>query len=925
MDARDPLTFFFSDIEGSTRAATALGDRFASALEAHRRDVRRAFAEHRGVEVSTAGDSFFAVFDAPGDAIGAAVAIQRTLASAAGGANGLRARIGLHSGTAVRVGADYLGLDVHRAARVADAGHGGQILVSGATREALEDALPDGVSLVDLGRHRLKDVGPMRLWLAAGAGLPPGPFPPPRSLEAHPSNLPAGGPAIIGRDRERATLARLLAGGPVVSVTGPAGIGKSRLAIEVARAVVADFADGVFYVELATMPDAAAAAASLADVAGVRLGADDPALPALIERFRDSDVLIMFDTADRVVGLPSLVAAIAGACPRIRVLVTTRTRLRIAAERELSVAPLPVAAAAELFARRAAEVRPGFLMDPATRRVVERLVTHLDGIPLAIELAAARVRLFSPAALVDRLERRLPALGEAAADAPERQRTLQAAIAWSVELLTPVERSAFAQLGVFAGSFDLLAAEAVIDAADSDALSTLEQLVDRSLVTAEAPGLPHAGEDAPTPISGDSDSADAGGAAVERAGVGAVEAAAVDAVEAAGVDSGPRFRLLGPIRDFALDTLRAAGAEAAARDRHARAVLMSVRREAQALDDDFDLGSIARLRQIEAETRAALDWCLADTRDRGGAAVAFELAAGLGRYWHFRGQVREGIARYRKVLTLDANVAADIRARALAWAGVLYDEAGEPREASSCLAAALTIRQDSGDEVQAARVLNSLGVVARSMGDLVNGERLLRESLEKKRELGDRRGIATSLSNLGIVASDAGRLDEAVDLMRQAYEIDQESGGAIAIIGAANLGSALVRAGRLDEGLSTMRRALPGIGDLADPELVIEALETVAGVALASGGRGSSLPYAAARLLVAAERIRTSEHVRLTEVEQHRLDAARLQALATIGDPDAVRAIEAEARAIDPAAGVALARAVADELAARPDLAKHGT
>jgi predicted ATPase/class 3 adenylate cyclase len=862
------VTFFFSDVEGSTRLATALGDAFAEVLEEHRRVIRATFASMNGIEVSTGGDSFFAVFPSPTDALTAAAAIQRSLAERQLGRElPIRVRIGLHTGQAVRVGDDYVGLDVHRAARISDAGHGGQVLVSETTYGAVRDGLPAGLELVDLGRYRLKDVGPQRLWQLQGSDLPPGPFPPLRSLEAHPSNLPVPVSALVGRDRELAELSGLIAQSSIVTVSGAGGIGKTRVALEVGRSLVATFPDGVFHLDLAAIAEARSVATSLLELMGVAPDGDPELL--LLDRLRNRDLLVVLDTADRVVGLPALVAGIAASCPRVRLLITSRSPLRIAAEREYTLAPLPVDSAVDLFATRAAAVRPQFALDATNRTSVERLVERLDGIPLAIELAAARIRVFSPAALLDRLERRLPALGEGTRDQPDRQRTLQDTIDWSYELLGGAEQAAFRQLGVFAGAFDLPAYESVAIAPDGeDAIALLEALVDRSLVVAE--GDP----------AGD-----------------------------------PRFRLLGPIRDYAVDMLRASGAESAARERHARHWVAWMHGRADGLVGDASLQVIGAIQAAESDLRAALAWWL--TPPQGGRSTdgdvesGLELAGLLGRYWWLKGRVQEGLDWLEPAIAATPDAPAADRARALLWAGVLLDVARRPAEAVGLLEEALALQRGLGDEAGIARTLNSLGAVARSLGEFDRAVALIGESLERKRALGDQPGIAVSLSNLGIVASDQGRVDDAVEYMRQALAIDEQTGGGSVVVSCANFGSTLVRAGRLEEGLAQVRRALPGIAELEDPELVIEILTSLASIALGSTAPASGVR--AARLLFAADVLRERERLPLVEVDRREVDAIQARVTARV-EPAILEAARSEAGAVDVPAALALAREALSEL-----------
>lgn len=851
------LTFFFSDVEGSTRLAAQLGaEAFAHALELHRSVVRRAFRRHRGNEVSTGGDSFFAVFASAPDALAAAVEVQRALAQPAEPGVELRIRIGLHVGHAVRIGNDYLGLDVNRAARVADAGHGGQILVTDAVRAALPP-FTDGLGLGDLGRHRLKDVGPERLWQVEGHDLPGGPFPPPRSLEVHPSNLPIATGELVGRDSEVSSLAVLLAANQVVTVVGPGGIGKSRLALHVARSLVERFPDGVFYLDVASLPTADLVSAALLDVLGLPEAPAAEALDVLRSRLRDRDLLIVLDTADRVAGVAGLMASLAGACPHVRLLITSRTPLRIALEHELAVGPLRPADGVRLFETRARAAQPGWVADPSSMAAEERLVVRLDGIPLAIELAAARIRLLTPTAILDRLERRLPALADGPSDLPDRQRTLDATIGWSHEQLEPLEQRLFARLGVFAGPFDLAAVEGVATEAGDDPLASLERLIDRSLVVADR------------------------------------------------VSDEPAFRLLGPIRDFAANALRHAGEEGAIRERHATYHLEMVRRMGPALDSREDLAATAAIELAEPELRAALEWALG----AGRGDLAVEMAGGLGRFWWVRGRVREGVDWLERALASDAaretSMDRATLAPALYWSGVLLDDARRPDEARGRLESALAIQRDLGDERAVARTLNSLGVVARSLGQLEQAMELFTESLERKRRIGDESGIAVTLSNLGVVEADRGDVGRATDFLAEALAVDEASGSTSAVVvSCANLGSILIRAGRTDEGIQQIRRALPGIVELRDPEVVAEILTSLSHVSLAGSDPDGAI--VAARFTLVAEELRRRAGIPLRRIERNETDELLRRELELVG-PQGMASIRAEANVTDLDAALRLA------------------
>jgi predicted ATPase/class 3 adenylate cyclase len=451
------VTFLMSDIEGSTKLLRSLGDDYVARLAEHRRVLRSAFAEHGGVEVDTQGDSFFAAFPRASDAAAAALAAQASLASLE-----IRVRIGLHTGEPTVTDEGYVGIDVHRAARIMSAGHGGQIVASDRTRSFLDDE----VGCVDLGRHRLKDLEEPEHLYQIGDGS----FPPPRTLDA--TNLPIPANALIGRTRELGELVGLLSGpGRLVTLVGPGGTGKTRLAIEVAGELVGRVRDGVFWVPLAGLADAELVLPEIAQAIGAR---DD-----LVGFVRERELVILVDNAEHLLAAGPALAHLLGESRGLRFLVTSRAPLRVSGEREYAVEPLATAAAVDLLRDRASAAGGNI---PAGE-IAEAICRRLDSLPLAIELAAARSKLLSPDALLGRLDNALPLLTGGARDAPERQRTLRAAIGWSYELLDDAAKALFASLSVFAGGFSIEAAEAVCDA-DLDRLTAL---VDLSLVKAVEP------------------------------------------------------------------------------------------------------------------------------------------------------------------------------------------------------------------------------------------------------------------------------------------------------------------------------------------------------------------------------------------------------------------------------------------------------
>ncbi len=446
------VTFLFTDIEGSTRLLRELGDGYAGALAEHRRTLRDAFVRHDGVEVDTQGDAFFVVFAKASDALAAAADARAALEDGP-----VRVRMGLHTGEPAVTNGGYVGMDVHRAARIAAAAHGGQILLSQATRD-----LVGGAGLRDLGEHRLKDLDlPERIY-QLGADE----FPALKTLSN--TNLPLPPEPLIGRKKELADVLRAInEGASVMTVTGPGGVGKTRFALEVALELSNQFGDGVRWVGLAPIRDPKLVLPVIATAVGVEQSLED--------ELRRKHVLLLLDNFEQVVDAATDVAALQRACPGVTLLVTSREPLHVGGEREYPLAPLAEAPAVELLRQRAESSAPDFSAD---YHELVQICDRLDRLPLAIELAAARTKAMSVEVLLQRLDQRLPLLASPRRDVEERQQTLRATIEWSYELLEPEEQQLFARLAVFAASFELDAAE-VICSADLD---VLQSLVDKSLL-----------------------------------------------------------------------------------------------------------------------------------------------------------------------------------------------------------------------------------------------------------------------------------------------------------------------------------------------------------------------------------------------------------------------------------------------------------
>jgi predicted ATPase/class 3 adenylate cyclase len=506
------FTFLFTDIEGSTALLQRLGgDVYAGVLADHHGLIRSVLAAHGGRELNTLGDGFFAGFSSPRACVAAALEMQEALGSHPWpGGERVRVRMGVHTGEASDTAVGPVGLDVHRAARVAAVGHGGQVLVSETAAALVRDALPPGAALVDLGVHQLKDLGrPERIFQVSAPGLQAG-FPPLRSLgnPALPNNLPAQLATFIGRGRELSDVRALVGSSRLVTLTGAGGAGKTRLGLQVAAELLDGSGDGVWLVELAAVSGEDAVAPAIRDALGIAAQPGRPVLETLLDALAFQDVLIVLDNCEHLIGGCAKTAdAIVRRCPRVHLLATSREPLGIGGEIIYRVPPLslprpgdtglPAAGSSDavaLFLERARAQGARLVVDEVTAPLVVSICRRLDGLPLAIELAAARLRSLSLSALADRLDQRFGLLTGGSRTAAARQQTLQATVEWSYSLLNRAEQLLLGRLAVFADSFDLDAAEAVCGFGGigaSDVVGLLGSLVDKSLVVADpaGPGL----------------------------------------------------------------------------------------------------------------------------------------------------------------------------------------------------------------------------------------------------------------------------------------------------------------------------------------------------------------------------------------------------------------------------------------------------
>ena len=703
------VTMLFSDIEGSTALLSRLGDRYGEALAAQRAVMRAAISAGGGHEMGTEGDSFFVVFASAADAVTCCLEAQRALAGRAWpGGIAVRVRMGLHSGEPVRHQDGYVGMDVHRAARIAAAAHGGQVVLSDATRLLAQSRLPAGVSLRDLGLHRLKDLQlPERIYQLAAPGLAEW-FPPLKSLGAA-TSLPVPATALVGRDEEIERLGAVLArpGMRLVTLTGAGGIGKTRLAVQVAAELPDEFPDGLWWVGLAPVGCGEEVLGAIAQVLGVREGEGAGLERTLLARLDGRRMLIVLDNAEHLLpDVADVVVRLLAASDRLVVLATSRERLQLSAEHVYPVPPLSAADAVVLLQERAAAAGV-----PAVQlQVLDRLCARLDRLPLALELAAARLRVFSPVQLLDRIDSRLD-LFTGPRDAEPRHRTLRATIEWSHDLLTASEQALFRRLAVFAGDCTLDAGESVCQPEPG----ALDGLLDKCLVVR--------GGDMPD----------------------------------------PRFGMLESIRDFAAERLAADGEAPGLRARHAAYFrTLAERMDAALRAGEPEEGPVAVLAADIGNLRAAAEFGLA-TSD---TEVVRQITAALHMYWDIRGLYTEARSWQDRALALD-DVQDLTRQRLLSAQACTARTQGDYTAAQAASDEAASLAMALAGETELFESLQARVDAAESREDLLTAEALLQEALGVALAAGN--GVGTSACRLGLVwvANQQGRHDEADDLLAE--------------------------------------------------------------------------------------------------------------------------------------------------------------
>jgi predicted ATPase len=713
------VTFLFTDIEGSTRLLHGLGDAYADALTHHRRVLRGVFGRHGGVEVDTQGDAFFVAFARASDALAAAGEAQAELEGP------IRVRMGVHTGEPLLTDEGYVGIDVHRAARIAAAGHGGQVLVSQSTRQLVA---ADG--LRDLGHHRLKDLtAPERIWQLGDGDFP-------RLKTLHQTNLPVQPTPLIGRDRDLAELLELVESHRLVTLVGPGGIGKTRLALQVASELVDRHPDGVWFVPLASVHDPELVEPTIAQVVG--------ATGSVAEHVHAQRALLVLDNFEQVDAAGAYVARLVEAAA-LTVVVTSRVPLHVRGEQEYPVEPLSDAEAVALFVARARSAKPAFQIDEH----VEEICRRLDGLPLAVELAAPRVKVLPTEQILRRLERRLPLLTGGARDAPERQRTLRSTIEWSYDLLTDTEKELFARVAVFAASFEFDAAEAVCDAD----LDTIGSLVDKSLLRQT---------------------------------------------------DGGRFFMLETIREYASDVFEHRSDATVVRDRHARYFFELCVATQPLLAGANQGAAMARLAAHYADIRAALARIA-----RQSPELELRFALSLAKFWQLRLYLTEGRAWLADALDQATDAPVAERAQAAYRLGDLAFDEGAYEDARSWFEESLDLSRRGGDGKDVAICLNGLALVAQHESSVDDARTLFEAAIVSAREAGAPLHAAAFTSNLALLELEEGNDDRATASLREGLvhfrNAGDDEGAGMAL---ENLGFVALRRGDLDAASSFLVDAL---------------------------------------------------------------------------------------------------------------------
>ncbi len=770
------VTFLFTDIEGSTKLWERHPDAMRSALQQHDALLRRVIRENDGRVFKTVGDAFYAVFDDATKALLAARGAQKTIMVQDWGKTPIRIRIALHTGTAELRDDDYFGPSVNHVARLLSAGHGGQILVSASTRALAQNRLPEELSLRNLGEHRLKDLERAeRIYQLIAPDLPTD-FPPLVSLDSDSNNLPAQRTSFVGREREIAEVKRLLETTRLLTLSGAPGTGKTRLAIHIVRDNTDRFQNGVFFVDLAPINDPRLVLSKIVQALDLKEAPGQSLINTLIHHLHTKQILLLLDNFEQVIEAAPLVGDLLAACPELKVLVTSREPLRVYGEQEYTVPPLTLPdpevieslpgmsqyEAVELFCQRARAVKSDFVLTEGNAPSVSEICVRLDGLPLAIELAAARSKLLSPESMCARLEHRLMTLTGGARDLPARLQTLRAAIDWSYDLLDSDEQRLLDRLSVFKGGRTIEAVEIICESDLSfPVLDGLESLLNKNLLYSKE-----------------------------------------------GRTGETRFYMLETIHEYARERLAQSGEAEDMKRRHAMYfVALAERAEAEYHGTRQEYW-YARLTDELDNVRTALNWTLDDVDVELGA----RLVAALREYWYFKGLLSESSAWINRALESEGKISPAIRAKTLNTSSRLTYARGDFADGARLARQALSLARDINDIETCAWAylfisiysmvsygqikevlthaeeglrlfreldhkggivlgLNTLGELARLDGDYARAGRLYGECLALSNELGNREREAVSLANLSYVACHQGNYNQAIDCGKKALAL----------------------------------------------------------------------------------------------------------------------------------------------------------
>ncbi|MCI0424219.1 MAG: NB-ARC domain-containing protein [Actinobacteria bacterium] len=741
---RGTVTFVFTDIEGSTRLLQEQGNQYPPTLERHNRIIVKATADHEGVVVKNEGDGFFMVFRSAVEAVECAVGIQRAMASEDWPPpRPVSVRIGVHTGEGSLGGSDYIGMDVHRAARIGAAGHGGQILLSAATARLTEFALPAETYLKDIGTHRLRDITHEEHLYQLSIEGQPTDFPPIRATPSSAGNLPRRVLDFVGRRDEREQVARAMRHSRLVTISGPGGVGKTALAFAVAEDLTEEFGDGVWMVEMSRVVDESSVVLAVARSLHITEAHGQPLLETLASRLSTARMLLILDGCEHLVAaVAALVARLLQQTSVLRILVTSREWLSIRGEQLVQLAPLDVPPdqvtdqdalaaydAVAMFVNRAALARPGFEIDDATAGHVAELTRRLDGIPLAIEIAAARLKVLTVSQLVHRLDQQFAMLSASARDLPPRQQTLETTIDWSYDFLTIPEQTLFARLSVFAGGFTLEAVEEVCPGGEVDrweVLDLLGRLVETSLVM----------------VTG-SDPA--------------------------------RYRLLEPLGQYARMRLEEIEGVEETAELHARYYAdFAETIEPELLGDDQTTW-ITRVELERHNLVKSLEWFEA----AGLFDEVLRVAGAVRWFWVIRRDITEGSRWLEEGIAGAADADHHVLGRALNGLGLIALMRLDFSRAEGCLVESQQRYIEAGDEAGAARQQYHLAVAAWLQDDYDRAKGAATKSLELARRVGDHWAEGWTLAVSGTMARLTGDLDTAVDLMNQSHQVLSEHGGAL--------------------------------------------------------------------------------------------------------------------------------------------------